>query len=557
VTLSIKEILELEIFQNAEARVVAAATRIDRPVRWVHISELPDIARLLKGGELLLTTGMGFSHDVAGQRKYIDQLVAAGLAGLIVELGNTVNEIPAAMVQRAEERGLPVIALHKEIRYVDVTEEVHSAIVSRQFQLFQRAESIAKRFTDLALTGAGLKLILESLAGLVENPVVFEDLAHQVVEFATYAQPVDSTLRQWEAHSRSAHDDAGERGIVHFSEGDPPCAWIGIWLRGEFWGRVHVLHIDSKPDELAALVLDRAAATIALSLLAQRDASHLADRARSVLITDLVRGRYSSTSELYRRARSLSVDLEGRRLGVLVVDMPRLPELAQSRPLSEHERQRIRLGALSELRKAVGRAHSVCLAGIEGDRVVALVGLKQRGDLRPVLETLGAETVTAIGATAELEAVVGISRETRTDALPLAFEEASEAARYAWHVGHRAGVQHYDGLGLHQLLLPLADRPELARFVESELGPLLAHDATSGSPLLHTLRVYLARSGKKADATRELHIERRTLYRRLERLEKILGRQMSNHENQTRLTFALYGLDLLRRKGQPSSLITH
>jgi purine catabolism regulator len=537
--------------------VVAAATRIDRPVRWVHISELPDIARLLKGGELLLTTGMGFSHDVAGQRKYIDQLVAAGLAGLIVELGNTVNEIPAAMVQRAEERGLPVIALHKEIRYVDVTEEVHSAIVSRQFQLFQRAESIAKRFTDLALTGAGLKLILESLAGLVENPVVFEDLAHQVVEFATYAQPVDSTLRQWEAHSRSAHDDAGERGIVHFSEGDPPCAWIGIWLRGEFWGRVHVLHIDSKPDELAALVLDRAAATIALSLLAQRDASHLADRARSVLITDLVRGRYSSTSELYRRARSLSVDLEGRRFGVLVVDMPRLPELAQSRPLSEHERQRIRLGALSELRKAVGRAHSVCLAGIEGDRVVALVGLKQRGDLRPVLETLGAETVTAIGATAELEAVVGISRETRTDALPLAFEEASEAARYAWHVGHRAGVQHYDGLGLHQLLLPLADRPELARFVESELGPLLAHDATSGSPLLHTLRVYLARSGKKADATRELHIERRTLYRRLERLEKILGRQMSNHENQTRLTFALYGLDLLRRKGQPSSLITH
>jgi purine catabolism regulator len=311
VALSIKEILELEIFQLAEARVVAAATRLDRPVRWVHISELPDIARLLKGGELLLTTGMGFRNDPAGQRQYIDQLVDAGLAGLIVELGSTVSQIPSAMVERAEERGLPVIALHKEIRYVDVTEEVHSAIVNRQFQLFQRAEAIARRFTDLALTGAGLKLILESLAGLVENPVVFEDLAHQVVEFATYAQPVDSTLKQWEAHSRSGHDDAGERGIVHFSEEEPRCAWIGIWLRGEFWGRVHVLHIDSKPDELSALVLDRAAATIALSLLAQRDASHLADRARSVLITDLVRGRYSSTSELYRRARSLSVDLEG------------------------------------------------------------------------------------------------------------------------------------------------------------------------------------------------------------------------------------------------------
>ena len=553
--LSIKDVLELEIFQLAAARVVSGATHLDRPVRWVHISELPDIARLLKGGELLLTTGMGFRGDPPGQRHYIDELVSAGVAGLIVELGSAVNQIPSAMVERAEERGLPVIALHREIRYVDVTEQVHSAIVNHQFQLFQHAESIARRFTDLALTGAGLKLILESLAGLVENPVVFEDLAHQVVEFATYAQPVDATLRQWEAHSRSGHDDAGERGIVHFSEGEPPCAWIGIWLRGEFWGRVHVLHIDSKPDELAALVLDRAAATIALSLLAQRDASHLADRARSVLITDLVRGRYSSTNELYRRARSLNVDLEGRRLGVLVIDIPRLPELAQSRPLSERDRQRIRLAAMSEVRKAVARAQAVCLAGItEGDRVVALVGLKLRGDPRPVLEAIAAETVTGIGATEELEAVVGISRETRTDALPLAFEEASDAARYAWQVGHRAGVQHYDGLGLHQLLLHLSDRPELARFVESELGPLLAHDARSGSPLLQTLRIYLARSGKKADATRELHIERRTLYRRLERLEKILGREISNHENQTRLTFALYGLDLLRQKAEPNPL---
>jgi purine catabolism regulator len=73
--------------------------------------------------------------------------------------------------------------------------------------------------------------------------------------------------------------------------------------------------------------------------------------------------------------------------------------------------------------------------------------------------------------------------------------------------------------------------------------------------LLQTLRTYLARSGKKADATRELHIERRTLYRRLERLEKILGRPISNHENQTRLTFALYGLDLLRQKARPNPLL--
>src|SRR5258708_10952018 len=158
---------------------------------------------------------MGFRGDPPGQRHYIDELVSAGVAGLIVELRSAGNQIPDAMVERAEERGLPVIALHREIRYVDVTEQVHSAIVNHQFQLFQRAESIARRFTDLALTGAGLKLPLETLAGFVANPLVSEDLAHHVAASATYAQPTDATLQQWAPTSPSAPDHTRARGIVH------------------------------------------------------------------------------------------------------------------------------------------------------------------------------------------------------------------------------------------------------------------------------------------------------------------------------------------------------
>ncbi|GAB2897549.1 hypothetical protein GCM10027074_76070 [Streptomyces deserti] len=33
-------------------------SRLDRPVRWVHITELTDPASFLKGSELVLTTGM-------------------------------------------------------------------------------------------------------------------------------------------------------------------------------------------------------------------------------------------------------------------------------------------------------------------------------------------------------------------------------------------------------------------------------------------------------------------------------------------------------------------
>jgi purine catabolism regulator len=62
-----------------------------------------------------------------------------------------------------------------------------------------------------------------------------------------------------------------------------------------------------------------------------------------------------------------------------------------------------------------------------------------------------------------------------------------------------------------------------------------------------TLRSFLNNSGRKADTLRELHIQRRTLYARLERLESLLGRSLDDHETRTRLDLALQGLDVLGR----------
>jgi len=50
----------------------------DRPVRWVHISELQDPTPWLRGGELLLTTGLPLR---SGPSAYVGRLAAAGPAG--------------------------------------------------------------------------------------------------------------------------------------------------------------------------------------------------------------------------------------------------------------------------------------------------------------------------------------------------------------------------------------------------------------------------------------------------------------------------------------------
>ena len=53
----------MDVVRRGEPRVVAGEESLDRLVRWVHAIELPDAARLLRGGELVLTTGIALPDE--------------------------------------------------------------------------------------------------------------------------------------------------------------------------------------------------------------------------------------------------------------------------------------------------------------------------------------------------------------------------------------------------------------------------------------------------------------------------------------------------------------
>src|SRR5215469_60775 len=167
--MTVREVLGLPVFRGAQVRVLAGEPNLDRSVRWVHVAELPDISYLLKGGELLLTTGMGIQQGEGVRRRYVNELADAGVAGLVVELGRNFAQMPAEMITEARRRGLPLIELGREIRYVEVTEQVHRAIINRHYELLDMVETVSRDFTDTILGGASIGQIVRQLAGIVGN----------------------------------------------------------------------------------------------------------------------------------------------------------------------------------------------------------------------------------------------------------------------------------------------------------------------------------------------------------------------------------------------------
>jgi purine catabolism regulator len=205
------------------------------------------------------------------------------------------------------------------------------------------------------------------------------------------------------------------------------------------------------------------------------------------------------------------------------------------------------------LREAIAAQGCTALTGIEGDRVLAVIaspprrsrGAEQAAVLTKIAESLQ-QTVAA--ADGDLNVVVGVSRETLPEALRQAFEQAAEAATFGRHSPRGGPAYHFGDLGTYHLLVRLAQGPELAAFVESELSPLLAHDARSSAKLLPTLQAYLSNACRKNDTAQELWIQRRTLYGRLARIEQLLNRSLNDQDTRTRLTLALQGLGLLQQR---------
>ncbi|MFC4503794.1 MULTISPECIES: PucR family transcriptional regulator [Streptomyces] len=130
--LTLREVLALDPVRAAEPELLAGAGGLDRPVRWVHSSEVYEGANFLDGGELLLTNGFGLTDaDDEVRRRYVRELAARGAAGLAVEVGRSLPSMPEEVVDEARRRDLPLLAMHRVVPFVRITEAANRAIVAR------------------------------------------------------------------------------------------------------------------------------------------------------------------------------------------------------------------------------------------------------------------------------------------------------------------------------------------------------------------------------------------------------------------------------------------
>ena len=417
-----------------------------------------------------------------------------------------------------------------------------------QLDEIQLSQTVHERFTELALSGAGLPKILDAIAGLAGGEVgLYDPLGFHLEHGAGRGL----ALRRLTIPSSLAGPQAS--GPVGISLARPRLDLILTPVRaGE--ELVAVLAVEGTVEGAAAgkrRALEHGATVVALELLKERAAAEVERRLRGDLLEGLLTPGQSpdDIARLAVRAERLGYRIPDQAW-VLVLEPHDERSLAmfQTQPLQE--RLHRDLNELTQRRfpgsLVVARAtYSVLL-------IPARAPAPKNGAAEPssagLEEFARAVLALAQGLGRRLYFSVGMGN-LASSALELAraHEEARQALRLSRRAGGAGQVTSYRSLGALRLLLEVRDPGVLRRFVEETLGPILAYAQRHRTPLLPTLEALVAQRWNQRAAGRQLHVHINTLAYRVQRIEDLLGASLDDAETRVVLSVALQARQLLSK----------
>ena len=527
--MTIREALALDSLRTA--RVVAGRTGLDRDIRWAHVVDFPDPAPWVRPGQLLLTTGFSWPKAESEQRNQIRQLTERGLAAIGLAVPRYWEEFPSAARDEADHSGLPLMEIPFEVPFVQITEELHRAIIAEQYGLIERSEQIHRALTRAAASGKDLNDLAHALGGLLNRSVTFDDAAGKLLAFHDAGGEVDPVRDETLEKAQSppvtleALEAAGVLEEIRTSFGPVRVAAMPeismaarvvcpIRLGNELVGLVWIIEGDVALSELDHRAAEHAALVAALHVAHQREIASTEARLGYASFLSLLEAE-DNDPQAIERARLLGFDPEGwHRVGIAVLPEP-LPLTREGFLRREAAAAHIR----NRLRAAVAQP-------------MLTVALNYVHFLLP--DDVDAQSVWRVLGDPAISIVLG-RRYRGTKGARRSFLEAKSLLTYR----SDSSVRHFEEALVPRVLM--GDPGARETFVKDLFGPIRAQ---KGGRVLEQALLALAKSGFNHKKTAQgLGIHLNTLRYRLAKASDILGLHLEEPETRFRLQLATRLLD--------------
>ncbi|HEX3488307.1 MAG TPA: PucR family transcriptional regulator ligand-binding domain-containing protein [Streptosporangiaceae bacterium] len=484
--------------------VLAGLAGLDRSVTWAHSSDLPEPWDWLSGGELLMKNGRTLPRSAAGQARLVEGLARAGAAALIIGTDPETPVVAARVIALADRLGLPVLRVPYSVSFIVLSRTVADALIHEESRRLARASRIYATIRD-GIAAGDPAMFLARLEAEVGCELF-------VIDSGTGASVLDGTppppapVRD-ELLAILSRRGGAVPGLLRADAGDGQAVAVEIPYDEPTLLVARRPGTDGQPFDMALLQHAATAAAVEVAHASLRQDHHR--QLGTELLAQLLDARLDAAAA-GRQLAARGLDPAGARL------------LAARGPAADDQRR---------LHVGLHRRHVDHLLIRRGGVFVVLLGQADTagGHVALVRERLGADSVVGVSS------LLG-------DALrvPEAAREAMWALAVAAERADR--VAYYGGAAP---LPALRDPAEAQALIDRALGSLLDYDRRTNSELLRSLAAFLDCRRSWQRTAQRLSVHRQTVVYRMERVEQITGRTLTETADLAELWLALSAYELL------------
>jgi purine catabolism regulator len=509
--------------RELDLRLRAGRGELLRGIRWVHPIELEDPAAWLRGGELILTTGLHLPRTTEGQRQYVDRLAIAGVAALGFGVGLKHRLVPRSLLAQCEIRGLPLLEVPRPTPFIAIVQTVAERLSQQEHMALQRTVKQQQLMTQAALE-RGVAGVVSHLASALRGRVVVVD---------AHLAPL--------AASAADTDDLVSRVRMEFAGRCNPRARLGISIEDE-QGCLVLQSLGVGPvlrgllgvatteplNPSNRVLLSQAAVLLTLEL--ERPQVILdTQRELSSTVLQLLLDVDVASEAVTRPLRHLGFGLRDNVCVLLVTGPgPRLP-------LEQH---------MAVALEALGCAFLLA------DRDEGIAVLVPSDDAEGAIDAL----LLMLRDQHRHDVVIGVSTQVAPQHAVYGFRGACHAARRAKF--EKLKVARLDTETLHMLFADAAVRESIRSLTEPILRRVISAGEASSTDLLASAEAFVRYNGSWEIASRAVGVHRHTLHHRMQKVEELTELNLDSAEDRAALLLAFLARDagdLVRATPTPTS----
>lgn len=476
-----------ELLNHSELKIMLKAGRngLDRQILWAHTSELTNPTQWVLPQYLIMTTGLGIPPEAKKQEQYLQELVDAGIAGLVISDHMNAPDNLTSLFEMADKISFPVMMSDYDTPFALIAKVVSEANKDKKEAINHQLVKVLYEHTRTLIKEHNINDLVHRVRTLLNIELYLLDVTRPSVPpfpDSPYPEHYQSLLADIDFSTIKTHKIEHHDAMIHI--------------------------VPLKAEDYALVIVNE---TINRDLLQNI----------TLLFSFYIEGRIENFNQLLQQSGEFFDDILQNRVNESYIKK-RLPNFK-----FDPKKSRVLIYT---------RNPDIDYQKLFFDHAIYGMTLFNHEQIMMITNSINCELISqytpAMGISNPLE---NLSRlENALQEAKLAFKKSSK----------NSPIQYYaeDNYAKYGVPKSLEDAQKLFAF---NLGSLHEQDETKNTRYLHTLKVFLENDRAWERSAKQLHIHKQTLVYRMQKIQEITGRKTDSIEDIVELWIALKAGEIL------------